>query len=300
MNRRLPLLLASLLLLVSLSLAACGGGASESVPTATPRSGQTSDSGNAALPQDRLIVRNGSLTVFVSDVAAAVASLEALASELGGYVVSSRLSGQDAQQNALISFRIPSGRFGEAMDRVRALADKVDNQQTTAQDVTEEYVDLQARLRNLENTEQEFLRLMERAVTVSDVLTMQRELNTVRGQIEQAKGRMQYLEQTSATSLINVTVYPTVAAQPIVRAGWSALETARESLRDLTTFSQGLADVSIRLLIFSPIWLPVLVALVFLLRWQLRREHASGPRPGWTPPPPPQGPLPGPGPAARA
>ncbi|GAI25104.1 unnamed protein product, partial [marine sediment metagenome] len=84
------------------------------------------------------------------------------------------------------------------------LAADVTHEETSAKDVTEEYVDLSAKLKNLEATEEQYLRLMEKAEKVEDILAIQKELSKTRGEIEQTKGRMQYLERTSATSLIRV------------------------------------------------------------------------------------------------
>ena len=81
---------------------------------------------------------------------------------------------------------------------------RVESERSFAQDVTEEYVDLQCRLKSLQNTEEQYLNLLLRAETVEDTLMVQRELSSVQSQIEQLKGRMNYLEHTSATSLINV------------------------------------------------------------------------------------------------
>ncbi|MBA7712955.1 hypothetical protein ES703_121949 [subsurface metagenome] len=99
---------------------------------------------------------------------------------------------------------MPAEDFGDAMASLRRLAADVTHEDTSAKDVTEEYVDLSAKLKNLEATEEQYLRLMEKAERVEDMLDIQRELSRTRGEIEQTKGRMQYLERTSATSLIRV------------------------------------------------------------------------------------------------
>jgi PKD repeat protein len=92
------------------------------------------------------------------------------------------------------------------MKALRKLAVEVSSESTSSKDVTEEYVDLSTKLRNLEATEEQLLKIMEKAETVEDILNVQRELSKTRGEIEQTKGRMQYLERTSATSLIEVNL----------------------------------------------------------------------------------------------
>jgi PKD repeat protein len=155
---------------------------------------------------DRLIVRNGSITMLVDDMPAALDGVSRVAEGVSGYVVSSQ-SWRNGERNfGSISIRVPVASFEGVMRSIVALAVEVTNQSTSSQDVTAEYVDLTARLKNLEATERQLLTIMERAVQIDDVLAVQRELTTVRGDIEAVKGRMAYLETTSAMSLINVSL----------------------------------------------------------------------------------------------
>jgi hypothetical protein len=153
----------------------------------------------------RMIVRTAEMALVVNDVAVALDQVAELAEGLGGYVVSStRWKEEETRLVGIITIRVPAEDFGIAMVTLRGLAVDVTNEETSAQDVTEEYVDLSAKLKNLEATEEQLLRLMEKAEKVEDLLNIQRELSATRGEIEQTKGRMQYLERTSATSLIRV------------------------------------------------------------------------------------------------
>jgi PKD repeat protein len=106
------------------------------------------------------------------------------------------------------------------------MADEVTSENTSAQDVTEEYTDLNSTLTNLQATEAQLLEIMKKAVTVDDILAVQNQLTNIQGQIETTKGRMKYLEQTSATSLISVsltqsklTVNLTASNGRVVRSG---------------------------------------------------------------------------------
>ncbi len=152
----------------------------------------------------RMIVRTAEMALVVKDVAVALDQVAGLAEGFGGYVVSSTRWQQDTSLFGIITIRVPAEDFSAAMDALRGMAVEVTHEETSAQDVTEEYVDLDAKLKNLEATEEQLLRLMEKAETVEDLLAVQRELSETRGEIEQTKGRMQYLERTSATSLIRV------------------------------------------------------------------------------------------------
>jgi len=153
---------------------------------------------------ERMIVRTAAMALVVVDVPGSIDQIAQLAESLGGYVVSSEKWRQEERLFGIITIRVPAEDFGNAMEALRGLAVDVTHEETSSQDVTEEYIDLSAQLHNLEITEEQLLKLMEKAEKVEDILNVQRELSKTRGEIEQTKGRMQYLERTSATSLIRV------------------------------------------------------------------------------------------------
>jgi hypothetical protein len=144
------------------------------------------------------------MSMVVNDVADTIDEIANLAEDIGGYVVSSRRWQDDERLAGSIAIRVPADDFGDVMAILRAMAVDVTHEDTSASDVTEEYIDLGAGLKNLEATEEQYVRLMERAEDVEDVLAVQRELSKTRDEIERTKGRMQYLERTAATSLIDV------------------------------------------------------------------------------------------------
>jgi len=153
---------------------------------------------------ERMIVRTGDMWLVVEDVPVALDQITGMADGFEGYVVSSRVWKEGERLAGSITIRVPAEHFEDAMRALREMAVDVNSERTSSKDVTEEYVDLSAKLTNLEATEEQLLRLMEKAETVKDILDVQRELSKTRGEIEQTKGRMQYLERTSATSLIEV------------------------------------------------------------------------------------------------
>ena len=153
---------------------------------------------------ERMIVRIGNMSLVVEDVLAGMDHITELAHSFGGYVVSSKRWGEGERLVGSITIRVPAEHFDDAVIALRDLAVEVSSESTSSKDVTEEYVDLSAKLQNLEATEEQLLKIMEKAETVEDILDVQRELSNVRGEIERTKGRMQYLERTTATSLIEV------------------------------------------------------------------------------------------------
>jgi hypothetical protein len=199
----------SIAILLILGLVLIGGCASSPAPSPPNQGG--GDEGEAVddVTNDRKIVREGSITLEVEGIAEAMDQIAEMADELNGYVVSSRRYDYERRVLGYITIRIPSDSFEDALARLRQLAIAVPYETTTARDVTEEYVDLEAQLGNLLATEAQYLTLMERAETVEEVLMVQKELSKVRGQIEQIEGRMRYLEQTSDMSLIEVDLQET-------------------------------------------------------------------------------------------
>lgn len=154
----------------------------------------------------RLIIRTANIDLVVVDVTAAMGQIEQLAGTYDGFIVYSN-SWQDKDRlMGNIAIRVTSGNFDNAISALHALAVEVKSESTSGQDVTEEYVDLSAKLRNLEASEAQLLELMKQAGKVEEILAVQRELVNTRGEIEQTKGRMQYLEQSSSMSLIQVTL----------------------------------------------------------------------------------------------
>ncbi|MFC1908817.1 DUF4349 domain-containing protein [Chloroflexota bacterium] len=162
------------------------------------------DEADRAQDTERKIVRTGDLSLVVEDVLDAIEQISRSTDSFNGYIVSSRSWQEGERLIGAITVRIPAGYFNDAVRVFRGLAVEVTSESTSSKDVTEEYVDLSAKLRNLEATEEQLLRLMEKADKVEDILNVQRELSRTRGEIEQIKGRMQYLERTSETSLIEI------------------------------------------------------------------------------------------------
>lgn len=153
---------------------------------------------------ERMIVRTGNIVLIVEDIEVVIDQIAVLTSGMDGYVVSSQKWRDGDRLVGSIAIRVPAEQFSMAMKSLRNLAVEVRSESITSKDVTEEYVDLGSKLKNLEATEEQLLRLMEKGETVEEILKVQRELSNTRADIERTKGRMQYLERTSETSLIEV------------------------------------------------------------------------------------------------
>jgi hypothetical protein len=227
---------------------------------------------NTENTDQRMIVRSGDIALVVGDVTQAVQAITQLAAGYDGYVVSSSVSGEEEGMRGWISLRIPDDKFDQALAEIRGLAVRVEQENTSSQDVTEEYIDLQARLTNAEATEQEFLTLLDKAQDMEDILKIYNSLSQIRQEIEQIKGQMQYLERTSSMSLISVNLRPEFNEKPPVPPGWSALEIFRSAARGLVITGQVLGTIAIWLLIFIPIWGTILGIIL----WRIHKRRVRG------------------------
>ena len=179
-----------------------------SSPTPVPFSGD-SDGGSSAkvqpapLAQQRIVVHTARMSLVVDDVALTVDQITGIAGDLGGWVVSSDRS---SRHSGAIAIRVPAQLLDEAFRQLEALALSVESRAVTSDDVTDEFVDSQSRLASMRATEQRLLSFLEIAQDVEDALLIQEELSSLQLRIEEIEGRLSFLSQTAAYSLIEVSL----------------------------------------------------------------------------------------------
>ncbi len=243
------------------------------------------------LAEERMVIFTAQLTLIVDDVEVALPRVQEMATQMKGYIVSSS-SYRTATDRlaATITIRVPADHLQEALQKLRGMARKVEGESLSGQDVTDQYVDLKARLRALRATEEELLALL-REVRESEgnaeqkaqaILSIYDQLTTVRSQIEQIQGQMQYLEQMSAMATITVELrpYEPKVEQPVVDEGFRPSRTLRAAARALVSVLQWLYQA---LIWFVVVLLPLLLLLglpvgwiVFVIVWRQRRRKRSG------------------------
>lgn len=218
--------------------------------------------------QDRLIIRTGQMSIVVIDTETALTDIARLAEAAGGWVVNSHAYQYDERAKlGSITVRVPAAQFDEIVAAVKETAVSTTRQTSASQDVTEEYVDLSARLDNLQATADRVRTFLDEAQNVEEALAVNRELSRLEGEIETITGRMQYLSQSAAYSTLTVEITPDVLSQPLAIGSWEPQGVAREAIEALVTALQGVANLVIWLLIFV---LPLAV-LILLPLWLLIR-----------------------------
>jgi hypothetical protein len=224
--------------------------------------------------QDRLVIKTATLQLEVARVDEAEAQVRQLITSMDGFVLSSQTYGEGDERFANITIKVPANRFDETIARLSSLALKVDSQEVKGEDVTDEYVDLESRLRHLQAVEARLLEFLEQAETVEDALRVNQQLMDIQGQIEQTRGRINYLEQSAAMSTITVSLHARTVVAIVPEAGWSLVATARWALRSLLEFGQRVASILIVFGIWAPVWLPALVGGLWL--WRRARRAPVG------------------------
>ena len=227
---------------------------------------------------DRMVIRTAQLTVEVTDMEQGLAQARAIASRGGGFVSASnthieRVNDQD-RMVADLTLQVRSDAADASLSDLRALG-KVTSETSGSQDVTDEYVDLDSNLRNLQASEAAILKLMDRATQIQDIVSLERELTNIRGQIERIQGRKKYLERRTdmATITLALRLPPLPATQPLSGGAWDPLGVAQRGWQASLTLLRGAAEAIILVIAFSW-WLVPLVAFGAYV-WLRRRRPVA-------------------------
>lgn len=255
-------------------------------PSAPPTPAGLMAISHAAAPyrSQQFIIKNGEMSLIVADTDRAVDQITSAAVEAGGYIIGSRAWLQADLKYAAITLGVPVDQFEAVQRRVRGLAVRVVNDTASGQDVSAEYVDLQARVTNLEATAARIREFLQQATDAEQALAVNGKLTEVEAELEQVKGRMAYLKDRAAYSTLTITLEPqaptptptpvpspTPTATPDV---WQPDRTLAAAGTRLDQMVRGLGDLAIWLgITILPFATPVLI--VGGLGWRSRRKHAA-------------------------
>jgi len=221
---------------------------------------------------DRLVVTETSLSLVVKTVRDSVNQVIRKAEELGGFMVNSSLTQPEEAPYAKVVVRVPADKLQEALNYYRDLAVKVSSENITGRDVTDQYEDIEAKIATLEKVKAKFESTLEIATEVQDILQVQRELISVQTQIDNLKGRADYLEKTAKLAKITLHLstdewsLPYTPSKPF-RPG----VIFKQAVRSLVLTARGIAEKAIWIFVYGVIWGPVLL-LVF---WWKRRQNKT-------------------------
>jgi hypothetical protein len=274
-----------------------GGGENAAVATDTTMAGSegepTDDSGaigvNLDVSQDRKVIRQARLELQADDTRAAFDRIVELAEAAGGFISNATVSpveGEDDQPEVVMTLRIPAAQLTQTMASIKGSVEEVISESQGAQDVTDQYIDLEARLTNLSALEVELRALLVEVRQQPDadpdeLLRVFTEISNVRGEIEQIQGQLNYLDDVVALASLDISLTPTPSVVPIVEDTWEPVEVARDALRNLVSGLQDVADWGIHFAIYTlpmlilTLGLPLIIGFVIYRQWRKRRPPTA-------------------------
>jgi len=236
--------------------------------------GERADSTGAAL--DRKIIRNADLTMEVASTAEAQHRVVSIAESHGGFVVTSEAKQRESlepSQRTLdirIMVRIPERQFGSALDQIKGLAANLTQENVTGQDVTEEFIDLEARIKTKTALEQQFLQIMKQAGKIVDALEVQRQIADVRTEIEQLEGRKRFLQNRASLSTITVNIQSPKKIVVVSSTGFG--RTVRDAVSDSVDLASGMIAFFVRfVIVMIPVVAFILLPGGMIFRYFMRR-----------------------------
>lgn len=242
---------------------------------------QTQASQNASVTLNRKIIRDAELGLESDSPEESQKKIAAIAESKGGFVVESQQSSSDARSNkrdsVLMIVRVPGDKFAEAIDEIRKTASRVIVETVKGQDVTEEFIDIEAQQKAKKALELQFMEIMKRANTVEDALNVQRQLSNVRGEIEKIEGRKRFLENQTSLSTIKVSIQtPAAISASSTGFGYRMTESLGNGLDIALNFILGLVTFVIAITPFTLfIGLPAFLAARYFWRRQNRPMTVS-------------------------
>ena len=286
----------TLLIFIGLFCVACAAASSDSMQapaqTEADRFAVDESASDAELPHNltdtRKIIANAYISLVVAETEAAVDRIGMITFELGGYLADVDLAkgayGETEALRGSLTLRVPAEHMEDALARLQALATDMRNLNVSRQDVTDQYSDIEAQLRNLRATEKELLALLAEVrrkpnATAEDILVVHRSLTEIRGEIETVQGRKNLLDNQIGFSTIWVELIPDSINRPIIGRPWNAAGPTRNALRALVLTVQWLLTALIWVLLYvTPLLLLFLIPLavaVWLVRLWLRHRRAK-------------------------
>jgi hypothetical protein len=234
--------------------------------------------GNNSAPQgNAMLIRTGTLELVVKDVTEAANAINAIRVRLGGQPGNAQFSESSyGGRTGSVTISIPSQSFDEAYLAIRTLAVKVRNESINTQDVSKQYVDLESRLKNYRASETQLMEFMKRTGTINELLQVQNQLTSTRGEIERIQGEMSYLSRQVELSTITANLSEERSVQPVteIKDEWRPILVMNTALKNALMDLTGFVDWLITFLIALPMFLVKLGfwCLIFYVIWNLGKR----------------------------
>jgi len=214
------------------------------------------------ISEERKVIQNASLSMVVSKAREAVDVIKGFAAKWNGFVEYANIyETNDDRVAGSITIRVPSKNLEDVMRDIKGIAVKVTHENINAQDVTKQFVDLEARLRNLKAQEEQYLLILKRAEKIADILSVTQSLNGTRENIERLQAEMNYLSAQIEMASISVELIAEADVK-ILGVVWNPMQEIKRALNDLVESLVQFANGVISFIFFIPT-----LALWFLIVW---------------------------------
>lgn len=213
---------------------------------------------------NRMVITENTLSLQVNNVAQVLGEIRDAAQNLGGYMVESNLDRPDEAASGNITVRVPQTKMNEALSLFKGMAVKVVSENLRGTDVTDQYVDNEARLRILQNNKTRFEEIMAKAVNVDEILRVQEQIFNIQNQIDGIKGQQEYLSKNSQMTRITIYLATDELALPFSPdQPWRPEVVFKQAIRSLLLTGRSILSLVIWLVVYSVVWLPILLVVLF-------------------------------------
>lgn len=221
--------------------------------------------------QGSKLQKNGSINLLVEGIDDAVDDLKAVNGMFGGVITNIYDSGRGNDRSVSITVKVPVDKFETYYEELRKIEGEVTYANVSTLDVTEEYIDITSRLSNLKSTEVQLVKILEKAESVTDILAVQRELNTVRGEIESYEQRKRYFDTQTDYSYITVSFSLDKTGLNVAQDEWKPWGEVKAAVKSLIEVLKAFVNMIIWIVIFSPV---VLIPF-FVIKYLVKRRKAN-------------------------
>ncbi len=216
---------------------------------------------------DQKIIKTGTLDLVVDQADESLTAVETLAQAKGGYVQTSTIQEhEDGTLSGYVTIRVPAEVFDETIEELKGMAVVVERETTSAEDVTEQYIDLAARLKNAKAQESRYVEILDVAKTVEEILQIESALGNIRGYIESLQGQLQYLDSLTGFSTITISL----SEEPVITVGGKEFRpgtTVKQAAQAVVAIAQALV-VAVIWIVIVGIGIGVPLALIVWLGWK--------------------------------
>ena len=207
---------------------------------------------------ERKISKNAQLEIKVKSLDDSMNFITQKTNSYSGYIVNSSSNTPNSDyeiKTANMSVRVPSDSLDEFLKEIKEYANETKHESIYTQDITEEYIDVKAKITSMESSEQRLKNLLDKTESVKEIVEVEKELSRLRAEIDSLKGRFKFLENSVVTSLVHIYIEEIPNPVSINDPSWNTRDIALDAIKALSSFGQFLVSVIVFIFVFTPVWI---------------------------------------------